>query len=29
LVHALTYGPEAADEELFGNFPSYSRLPSR
>jgi acyl-CoA reductase-like NAD-dependent aldehyde dehydrogenase len=29
LVHALTYGPEGADEELFGNFPSYSRLPAR
>jgi acyl-CoA reductase-like NAD-dependent aldehyde dehydrogenase len=29
LVHALTYGPEGPDEELFGNFPSYSRLPSR
>jgi acyl-CoA reductase-like NAD-dependent aldehyde dehydrogenase len=29
LVQAVTYGPEGPDEELFGNFPSYSRLPSR
>jgi acyl-CoA reductase-like NAD-dependent aldehyde dehydrogenase len=29
LVQAVTYGPEGADEELFGNFPSYSRLPAR
>jgi acyl-CoA reductase-like NAD-dependent aldehyde dehydrogenase len=29
LVHAVTFGPEGSDEELFGNFPSYSRLPSR
>jgi acyl-CoA reductase-like NAD-dependent aldehyde dehydrogenase len=29
LVQAVSYGPEGADEELFGNFPSYSRLPSR
>jgi acyl-CoA reductase-like NAD-dependent aldehyde dehydrogenase len=29
LVQALTYGPEGSGEELFGNFPSYSRLPPR
>ena len=29
LVQAVTYGPEGPDEELFGNFPSYSRLPAR
>jgi hypothetical protein len=29
LVQAVTYGPEGSDEELFGNFPSYSRLPAR
>jgi acyl-CoA reductase-like NAD-dependent aldehyde dehydrogenase len=29
LVQALTYGPSGADEELFGNFPSSSRLPPR
>jgi hypothetical protein len=28
-VQAVTYGPEGADEHLFGNFPSYSRLPER
>jgi hypothetical protein len=28
-VDAVTLGPEGPDEELFGNFPSYSRLPSR
>jgi acyl-CoA reductase-like NAD-dependent aldehyde dehydrogenase len=29
LVQAVTYGPEGPEEELFGNFPSYSRLPPR
>jgi acyl-CoA reductase-like NAD-dependent aldehyde dehydrogenase len=29
LVQALTYGPDGPDEELYGNFPSYSRLPPR
>jgi len=29
LVRALTYGPDGADEELYGNFPSSSRLPHR
>ena len=29
LVQAVTYGPEGPDEELYGNFPSYSRLPAR
>jgi acyl-CoA reductase-like NAD-dependent aldehyde dehydrogenase len=29
LVQALTYGPDGADEQLFGNFPSSSRLPPR
>jgi acyl-CoA reductase-like NAD-dependent aldehyde dehydrogenase len=29
LVQAVTYGAEGPDEELFGNFPSYSRLPPR
>jgi acyl-CoA reductase-like NAD-dependent aldehyde dehydrogenase len=29
LVQAVTYGPEGAAEHLFGNFPSYSRLPAR
>ncbi len=29
LVQALTYGPGGADEELYGNFPSSSRLPPR
>jgi hypothetical protein len=28
-VQAVTYGPEGPDEELYGNFPSYSRLPAR
>ncbi|MCU1491467.1 MAG: aldehyde dehydrogenase family protein [Acidimicrobiaceae bacterium] len=29
LVHAVTYGPNGADEQLFGNFPAYSLLPAR
>jgi acyl-CoA reductase-like NAD-dependent aldehyde dehydrogenase len=29
LVQALTYGPGGADEQLYGNFPSSSRLPPR
>jgi acyl-CoA reductase-like NAD-dependent aldehyde dehydrogenase len=29
LVDAVTYGPGGPDEELYGNFPSYSRLPER
>jgi acyl-CoA reductase-like NAD-dependent aldehyde dehydrogenase len=29
LVQALTYGPAGADEELYGNFPSSSRLHPR
>ncbi|HWG74387.1 MAG TPA: aldehyde dehydrogenase family protein [Acidimicrobiales bacterium] len=29
LVQVMTYGPEGADERLFGNFPDYSLLPSR
>jgi acyl-CoA reductase-like NAD-dependent aldehyde dehydrogenase len=29
LVDAVTHGPGGADEELYGNFPSYSRLPGR
>jgi hypothetical protein len=29
LVQAVTYGPDGPDEELYGNFPSYSRLPAR
>ncbi|MBC7591076.1 MAG: aldehyde dehydrogenase family protein [Salinibacterium sp.] len=29
LVDAVTEGPQGADELLFGNFPSYSRLPAR
>jgi hypothetical protein len=29
LVQAVAYGPEGADEELYGNFPGYSRLPPR
>jgi acyl-CoA reductase-like NAD-dependent aldehyde dehydrogenase len=29
LVQAVTYGPEGADERLFGNFPDYSLLPDR
>ena len=29
LVQAVTYGPTGPDEQLFGNFPSYSLLPDR
>ncbi len=29
LVQAVTYGPDGSEERLFGNFPSYSLLPSR
>jgi acyl-CoA reductase-like NAD-dependent aldehyde dehydrogenase len=29
LVQALTYGAEGEHEQLYGNFPSYSRLPPR
>jgi acyl-CoA reductase-like NAD-dependent aldehyde dehydrogenase len=29
LVEAVTHGPEGADEQLYGNFPSYSLLPAR
>jgi acyl-CoA reductase-like NAD-dependent aldehyde dehydrogenase len=29
LVQAVTYGPEGADEHLYGNFPTYSQLPTR
>jgi acyl-CoA reductase-like NAD-dependent aldehyde dehydrogenase len=29
LVQALTYGPGGVDEQLYGNFPSSSRLPAR
>ncbi|OKI24332.1 aldehyde dehydrogenase family protein [Streptomyces sp. CB03911] len=29
LVQAVTYGPEGADEKLYGNFPSYSLYPPR
>jgi acyl-CoA reductase-like NAD-dependent aldehyde dehydrogenase len=29
LVQAVTFGPDEQREELFGNFPSYSRLPKR
>jgi acyl-CoA reductase-like NAD-dependent aldehyde dehydrogenase len=29
LVDAVTYGPDGADEQLYGNFPSYSLLPAR
>jgi acyl-CoA reductase-like NAD-dependent aldehyde dehydrogenase len=29
LVDAVSHGPGGADEELYGNFPSYSRLPGR
>ncbi len=29
LVQAVTYGPEGAEEQLYGNFPSYSLLPDR
>jgi acyl-CoA reductase-like NAD-dependent aldehyde dehydrogenase len=29
LVQAVTYGPAGPDEQLFGNFPSYSLLPDR
>jgi acyl-CoA reductase-like NAD-dependent aldehyde dehydrogenase len=29
LVQALTYGPQGAEEELYGNFASSSRLPPR
>ncbi|MER5639898.1 aldehyde dehydrogenase family protein [Kitasatospora sp. NPDC002227] len=29
LVRAVTYGPEGADEKLYGNFPSYSLYPPR
>jgi acyl-CoA reductase-like NAD-dependent aldehyde dehydrogenase len=29
LVQALTYAPDGESEELYGNFPSYSRLPPR
>jgi acyl-CoA reductase-like NAD-dependent aldehyde dehydrogenase len=29
LVDAVTHGPGGSDEELYGNFPSYSRLPER
>ena len=29
LVQAVTYGPDGADERLFGNFPDYSQFPSR
>jgi acyl-CoA reductase-like NAD-dependent aldehyde dehydrogenase len=29
LVQAVTYGPDGADERLYGNFPDYSSLPER
>jgi acyl-CoA reductase-like NAD-dependent aldehyde dehydrogenase len=29
LVQAVTYGPEGPEEQLYGNFPSYSLLPDR
>jgi acyl-CoA reductase-like NAD-dependent aldehyde dehydrogenase len=29
LVDAVTYGPEGAEEKLFGNFPGYSLYPTR
>jgi hypothetical protein len=29
LVQALTYGPEGADEDLYGNYPARLVLPSR
>ncbi|MGE7435684.1 aldehyde dehydrogenase family protein [Kitasatospora sp. NPDC001175] len=29
LVRAVTYGPEGADEKLYGNFPTYSLYPPR
>ncbi len=29
LVEAVTYGPDGPEEQLFGNFPSYSLLPDR
>ena len=29
LVQAVTYGPEGADERLYGNFADYSLLPER
>ncbi|MDH6124458.1 aldehyde dehydrogenase family protein [Kitasatospora sp. GP82] len=29
LVRAVTYGPEGADEKLYGNFPAYSLYPPR
>ena len=29
LVQAVTYGPDAEDERLYGNFPDYSLLPDR
>ena len=29
LVQAVTYGPDGPDEQLYGNFPSYSLLPHR
>ena len=29
LVQAVTYGPEAHEERLYGNFPDYSLLPDR
>ncbi|MGI8493525.1 MAG: aldehyde dehydrogenase family protein [Acidimicrobiales bacterium] len=29
LVQAVTYGPEGTEEQLYGNFPSYSLLPER
>jgi acyl-CoA reductase-like NAD-dependent aldehyde dehydrogenase len=29
LVDAVTYGPEGADERLYGNFPGYSLYPAR
>jgi acyl-CoA reductase-like NAD-dependent aldehyde dehydrogenase len=29
LVQAVTYGPDGPEEQLYGNFPSYSLLPDR
>jgi hypothetical protein len=29
LVEAVTYGPDGAREQLYGNFPGYSLLPDR
>jgi acyl-CoA reductase-like NAD-dependent aldehyde dehydrogenase len=29
LVHAVTFGPEAEAEQLYGNFPGYSSYPAR